>query len=178
MNTNFWYSILSILLIIVKLIFCFYIRSSEKKKRISNIVSKKKFENLSIYLNNFVFLLSVKLINTLIGHSYAWYLTIERFFANESFTIETSYVSTRFSSSLITLSFFFFLPLVINYFLLPSLSLFFPLLFEQATIDYTGIKIPLNPIRSFRVSSANDFFQYSFTSHLKPFIDSVCLSRR
>lgn len=125
MNTNFWYSILSILLIIVKLIFCFYIRSSEKKKRISNIVSKKKFENLSIYLNNFVFLLSVKLINTLIGHSYAWYLTIERFFANESFTIETSYVSTRFSSSLITLSFFFFFLSWLIIFSFPlSLSLF------------------------------------------------------
>lgn len=139
MNTNFWYSILSILLIIVKLIFCFYIRSSEKKKRISNIVSKKKFENLLIYLNNFVFLLSVKLINTLIGHSYAWYLTIERFFANESLTIETSYVSTRFSSSLITLSFFFFLPLVINYFLLPSLSLSFFLSFSNKLLSITQV---------------------------------------
>lgn len=89
-----------------KLHFCFYIRLSEKKKIISKISVPKKFENLSIYLNNFVFLRSVKLINTLIGHSYAWYLTIERFFANESLTIETSYVSTRFSSSLITLSFF------------------------------------------------------------------------
>lgn len=138
MNTNFWYSILSILLIIVKLIFCFYIRSSEKKKRISNIVSKKKFENLSIYLNNFVFLLSVKLINTLIGHSYAWYLTIERFFANESLTIETSYVSTRFSSSLITLSFFFFFLSWLIIFSFP-LSLSFFLSFSNKLLSITQV---------------------------------------
>lgn len=138
MNTNFWYSILSILLIIVKLIFCFYIRSSEKKKRISNIVSKKKFENLSIYLNNFVFLLSVKLINTLIGHSYAWYLMIERFFANESLTIETSYVSTRFSSSLITLSFFFFFLSWLIIFSFP-LSLSFFLSFSNKLLSITQV---------------------------------------